>query len=195
MPVKLGTGWFRRLSWQTVVAALISGGIIHLTSTLVVPRVATTSAYQRLTHSLPVNRMQVLPRASRDSQIIPFLEADVRLAICRYDVSDGPINLNAILPEKGWSLAFYSSQGDNFFVLPAQDMRRSQLSLTLLPPPERLFGLFHWGRSASTSATEIQVPTPQGMIVLRAPYISRAHGSDIESTLQKAQCGQTPRTS
>ncbi len=195
MPIMRAPGWIRKASWHTALAALVAGGIIHILATLVVPRLAPASTFQRLTQSLQMNRMYVLPQATRDTQVVPFLEADLRLAVCRYDVTDGPISLSVTLPEKGWSLALYSSQGDNFFVLPAQEMRRSNLSLTLVPPPEKLFGLFNWGRTANTTATEIQVPAPRGLIVVRAPLRSRSHAAEIDSVLQKAQCGQAPRTS
>ena len=180
--------WLRRLSWQTTLVALVSGGIIHISATLLMPRLATASAYQRLAASLPANRMRVLPPATAESQHLPFVGPDVRLAVCRFDVSTTAVTVTAMLPDRGWTLGLYTPQGDNFYVIPAQDFRRSEVSFTLAPQTDRFLGFINLGRAADTSASEISVPSPQGLVVLRAPIRGRAYQAEAEAILQRAQC-------
>ena len=92
--------WLRQLSWQAVLVALVSGGIIHIVATLVIPQFATAGGVKRLAGTLPANRMQVLPQTSAENQPVPFVGPDVRLAVCRYDVTDGPVNVSAMLPDR-----------------------------------------------------------------------------------------------
>lgn len=182
-------GWLSGLRWYTVVLALVSGGIIHIVATLVVPEFARASAFQRLSQSLPVNRMRVLPPIDAASQPLPFLGPDVRLAVCRYDVSDGPVAITAALPDKGWTLGLYTNAGDNFYVLPAQESRAGDQTMTLIAPGERSFSLLTLGgRTAITSVSQIEVPAASGFAVIRAPVRGRAFTAEIEATLKRAGC-------
>ncbi len=183
--------WMRRLSLQTALLGLVCGGIIHIISTLVVPQFATASGVKRLADKLPVNRMVVLDRASVENQIVPFVGPDLRLAVCRFDVANGPVNVSAMLPDKGWSLGIYTMQGDNFYVVPATDFRRSEVSFQIMPPVEKVLGFFNFGRSVEASASQVQVAQPDGLIVLRAPVRGRAYLAETEAYLQRAQCGLT----
>lgn len=181
--------WIRGLSWYTAVVALVTGGIIHITATLVLPQFAKASAFQRLSQSLPLNRMRVLPMADAAAQPLPYLGPDVRLAVCRFDVNDGPVVITFVLPDKGWTLGLYTEWGDNYYVMPAQESRSGDLSLTLVAPGERSFSLLTLGgRTAQTSLSQVEVPETTGFAVIRAPIRGRAFGAEIETTLKRAGC-------
>ena len=180
--------WLRHLSWQAVLVALVSGGIIHIVATLVIPMFATAGGAKRLADTLPVNRMQVLPNTTAEYQPVPFVGPDVRLAVCRYDVTQGPVDISATLPDKGWSIGIYTLQGDNYYVIPAADFRQSDVSLQLIPQTEKLLGFFNFSRSVEANASQIPVLQPQGLIVVRAPMRGRAYQAETEAFLQRAQC-------
>ena len=182
--------WTRKLSWQVVAVSAVMAGIIHIASTLIVPKLATPSAYHRLSAALPVNSMRVLPPATATTQVLPFVGPDVRLAVCRYDVSEGPVQISAVLPESGWTLGLYTPDGDNFYAITAQELRRTDVRFTLAPPAERFLGLFNWGRTADTTTTQITVPQTTGVVVLRAPLRGRAYQYETESMLALAQCAK-----
>lgn len=182
-------GWLRSLSWYTALTALVTGAMIHITATLVVPHFAKASAFQRLSQSLPVNRMRILPPADAAAQPLPYLGPDVRLAVCRYDVGDGPVALTVALPDKGWTMGLYTEWGDNYYVMPAQESRSGDITLTLVPPGERSFSLLTLGgRTAQTSLSQVEVPEPTGFAVIRAPMRGRAFAAEIEATLKRAGC-------
>jgi uncharacterized membrane protein len=182
-------GWVKGLSVYTALVAVVAGGLIHIAATLVVPQFATASAFQRLSDALPLNRMRVLPPVDAAAQPLPYLGPDVRLAVCRYDVGDDPVTLSFALPDKGWTLGLYTTWGDNFYVLPAQDNRSGELTLTLVPPGERSFSLLTLGgRATITSISQIEVPETRGFAVIRAPVRGRAFAAEIETTLKKADC-------
>jgi uncharacterized membrane protein len=173
----------------TIVLALVTGGIVHITATLIVPHLAKASAFQRLAEQLPFNRMRILPPAEAGSQPIPYLGPDVRLAICRYDVSDGPVAVTTSLPDKGWTLGLYTEIGDNFYVLPAPEQRSGDITVTLVAAGERSFSLLTLGRpQAITSISQIEVPETTGFVVIRAPVRGRAFAAEIEATLRRAHC-------
>jgi uncharacterized membrane protein len=182
-------GWIRGLSWYTALVALVTGAMIHITATLVVPQLAKASAFQRLSQVLPLNRMRILPPADAATQPLPYLGPDVRLAVCRYDVSDGPVALTVALPDKGWTLGLYTEWGDNYYVLPAQESRAGDTTITLIAPGERSFSLLTLGgRTTQTSLSQVEVPELTGFAVIRAPMRGRAFAAEIEATLKRAGC-------
>ncbi|MGE3915270.1 MAG: DUF1254 domain-containing protein [Hyphomicrobiaceae bacterium] len=181
--------WVRGLSWYTALLALVAGGIIHISATLVVPQLARASAFQRLSEVLPVNRMRVLPPVDADTQPLPYLGPDVRIAVCRYDVGDGPVSVTVSLPDRGWTLGLYTEWGDNFYILPAQEGRSGDVTMTLIPPGERSFSLLTLGgRTTQTSLSQIELPETKGFAVVRAPVRGRAFAAVIEATLKRAGC-------
>jgi uncharacterized membrane protein len=183
------TNWFGRLGVYTVLVSLVAGGLIHLSATLVVPQFAKASAFQRLSDGIPVNRMRVLPAASGEAALLPYLGPDIRLAVCRYDVGGGPVALKFQLPHRGWALGLYTDQGDNFYVLPAQESRSADINLTLIPQGERSFSLLTLGgRAPVLSISQIEVPDTRGFAVIRAPVRGKAFEAEIEAQLRKADC-------
>jgi uncharacterized membrane protein len=108
-------GWMKRLSWYTLLLALVVGGIVHIAATMILPQFAKAGAFQQLAQVLPVNRMRILPPIDATNQPLPYVGPDVRLAVCRYDVSDGPVAVKVALPDSGWMLALYTEAGDNFY--------------------------------------------------------------------------------
>ena len=55
-------GWrLPRLSLHVLLVALVSAGIVHITSTLAIPYMSPVTGYERLAEGLPVNERRVLP--------------------------------------------------------------------------------------------------------------------------------------
>ncbi|MFM9938034.1 MAG: hypothetical protein ACKVP7_00895 [Hyphomicrobiaceae bacterium] len=186
MPVTVD--WMRRLSWQALAVAFVAGGIVHIVATLVIPQFARASAFQRISAGLPFNVLRVLPPASPELTVLPFLAADERIAVCRFNVASGPVDIAAVLPDKGWTLGLYTASGDNFYVVPAQDLRRFELVLTLVPAQDRYFGFLNMGRQADTSASQISVPSNEGFMIVRGTVRSRSHAAETEYALHQARC-------
>lgn len=178
----------RKLSWQAALVSLVAGGIIHIAATLVMPLFATANGIQRLANQLPANRMRVLQRATPEAQPVPFIGPDTRLAVCRYDVSDGPVRISAVLPDKGWTITLYTLQGENYYAMPAQDFRRLEVGFVLLRQSEKNLWFFSVGRSVETAANQITVPHSQGLAVVRAPVNGRAYQPETEAALARAAC-------
>src|SRR5262245_29664932 len=85
----------RWVSWRTVAAGVLLGGIVHISVTFVTSLSATGQAYRLLAEKLPVNSMVMLPLQATGRQILPFLPPDMLYAMCRYDLSGGPVTVSA----------------------------------------------------------------------------------------------------
>lgn len=187
MPLRWKGPARRIISWHVVVTAIVAAGIVHIATTLAVPYAATASAYKRLA-TLPANKMIVLPAATAAKQPLPFMSPEARFAICRFDLSDGPVDISVTLPERGWLLTVQSAVGDVFYAAPGQDVRSMDVSIRLVPAAERLMGLLPGGRSMDGDGTGIPSPARQGLVLLRAPVTGEAFGQRIETILAQATC-------
>jgi uncharacterized membrane protein len=180
----------RWLSWRTLAAAMLLGGIVHICATFLATLPATGEAYRQLAEKLPINTMTVLALQAPGRQILPFLPPDALYAMCRYDLSGGPVAVSATVLAAGWALSVHTPEGSNFYVLPGQSQRRTEVSFVLvssgpdaLPTPRR----------ASATESQIASPTLEGLVVLRAPLRGLAWTAETEATLQRASCRPAPR--
>jgi uncharacterized membrane protein len=179
--------WPTRLLY-TILTASVAGAVLHIIAIFAVPYLGWGAAFGRLVRDLPENRMVVLPPSAPGQQLLPFLQPDMRYAMCRYEVIGGPVRVTATLPEIGWSLAVYTPQGDNFYAAPAHESRRTDLAFTLLPANDRLINLTPGQRKADVDISTVTSPSREGIVVLRAPIKSVAHAALIEPILRAAAC-------
>ena len=181
--------WLNLVSWQVLAGAILIGGIIHIVAVLAVPYVAADVPLRRFAE-LPVNRMVVLPPTSPTAQPVPFMAPDVRAAVCRFDVSQGPVLVSAVLARPGWTVSLYSQQGDNVYVVPAQEAQASEVNLVVLPPAERMLDIAPQVRSPSAETSSVTGPSVEGLVIVRAPVPGIAWERDIEAILRRASCRQ-----
>jgi uncharacterized membrane protein len=173
------------VSWRMVGAGALLGGIVHISWIFAAPISSTSHAYQQIAESLPLNQMVVLPLQASGRQILPYLPPDALYAVCRFDLSGGPVAVTAAVLRRGWALSLHTPQGSNFYVLPGQSQRRTDVSLLVVasdndagPVPRR----------ESAAETQIASPTVEGLIVLRGPLRGLAWTAETEVTLQRATC-------
>lgn len=185
--------WLSEVSWRTVIGALLLGGIIHITATMAVPLVSSGHAFARLRDTLPTNRMVLLPPVAPGKQPLPFLTPDALYAMCRYDVSVDSLVVTAAMPQAGWTLSLHTPQGDNYYVMPAQETRRSDISLTVVPAAERLGEFAAAPRRVSAQETQVASPSWEGIVVVRAPLKGLAWRTETQAALRRATCTPVKR--
>lgn len=174
---------FRRLA-----IALTLAGIVHICITFAMPALTGSNTFRKFAATLPANRIDVLPPIGPGNQPLPFMSADARYAVCRYDTGAGPVAVNVSLPDAGWVLALYSLEGDNFYYVVGQNARRTSPSLLLVPPSEQVVGTPAEAQPASPAGAPVTVATRQGLLFVRAPERGAAYRYEIEAELKKARC-------
>ena len=92
----------------TIIAGVLLGGVVHLVSVLALPRIATQDAYSRLTPMTKLNAVTPLPLADPNNSLMPFMDPAFAIAVCRYDLSGGPIKLTVPVSQAYTSVSFYT---------------------------------------------------------------------------------------
>ena len=176
-----------------VLTALLAGGIIHIATTFATTSLGTGSAFRQLRPVLPANELVVMPSQSPTTQLLPFLAPDMLYAMCRFDLSGGSIEVTAMLPEAGWSLALYTRQGDNFYATPGQSLRPVPVAFVLAPASDRLVNIAPGVRKSDVDISQVTSPDQEGLVVIRAPIKGVAFEATARAELQRATCKPSRR--
>lgn len=172
-----------------VLAAVFAVAILHVCTTLAAPRMALSSAYDRLAPALKTNSMVIFPAITPETQPLPFLAPDARIAICRFDTRRGKVALTAVLPGPGWTLTLYDPDGIATYTAVGRADRSTDVSLLLVPDDDRFMGLSPEARGLrSPRTTQLQVQARKGLAVLRAPDAGYAYRAKTEAGLRRANC-------
>lgn len=176
-----------------LLTAVTAGGILHILTTLAVPMINAGSAFERLRWQLETNVMRVFPADPNGQTPLPFLTADMRYAMCRFDLSSNSVQVAAVLPDIGWSLTLYTPQGDNFYAVPGLEGRVVTAQFSLSVASDRLLLPVPGVRRADTDATQVTSPQREGLIVVRAPNLGPANLVAVEEALKQSSCRVTAR--
>ena len=76
-----------------LLGGVLLGGIVHLTTVLWLPDLATQDAYSRLAPITKLNAVTALPPAVPNTAPMPLMDPAFASAACRYDLSSGPLKL------------------------------------------------------------------------------------------------------
>jgi uncharacterized membrane protein len=176
----------RWISRRMALAALLLGGIVHICVTFLAPAYTSGHAYRQLVDQLPPNSMTVLPQQAPGRQVLRELPPEALYAMCRYDLRQGAVAVRATVLGPGWALSVHTPQGSNFYVLTGQPDRSTDVSFVLVPSaPDVALPI---PRRESGTDTQIIAPSPEGVIVLRAPVRGLAWTAQTEAVVKRASC-------
>ena len=154
----------RWLLWT--LAGLLLGGVVHLATILVLPRTATQDAYARLEPLTPVNAMTPIPGPTPDKAALPFMDPAFAVAVCRYDLANGPMKLTAPVSQAYTSVTFYTRRGIAYYGINDRAAGRRTIELDLMTTPQH----DAMPEEADVTAADrliIESPTTTGLIVVR----------------------------
>ena len=155
----------RLLLW--ILGAMLLGGIVHLSTVLVMPQAANQDAYSRLSPLTPANAMVPLPAPTAEASIMPFMDPAFAIAVCRYDLARGSMKLTAPLSQAYTSVTFYTRQGVAYYGINDRAAGRRTIELYLMTAAQRA-ALHEEEDVTAADRLIIESPTKTGLIVLRA---------------------------
>jgi uncharacterized membrane protein len=155
----------RWLLWG--LAGILLGGIVHLATILALPRTANQDAYARLAPIAPVNAMTPIPAPTPANAILPFMDPAFAAAVCRYDLSAGPMKFTAPVSQAYTSVTFYTRYGVAYYGINDRAAGRRLIELDLMTTPQR-DDLPDDENVTAADRLIIESPTVTGLIVVRA---------------------------
>jgi uncharacterized membrane protein len=151
------------------------------------PRTATQDAYSRFVAIAPVNAVTAVPAPSPQNAVMPFMDPAFASAVCRYDLSNGPLKLTAPVSAAYTSVSFYSRWGVAYYAINDRAAGRRLIELDLMTRAQRS-QLPDDEEVTAADRLIVESPTPTGLIVLRALAPEPGQMAMARTALASARC-------
>jgi uncharacterized membrane protein len=175
----------RWLLW--LIVGVVLGGIVHLSTILLLPSVATRDAYSRLASFAPVNAVAPLPAATAASALLPFMDPAFAAAVCRYDLSNGPVKLSVPVSQAYTSVSFYTNGSVAYYAINDRAAGRRVIELDLMTTQQRS-ELPENEEITAADRLIVESPTTTGLILLRALAAEVGLMPAVRAMLGAARC-------
>jgi uncharacterized membrane protein len=172
-----------------LAGGLVLGGIVHLTTILLLPRTATQDAYARLAPIAPVNTVVELPPPSPGDAAVPLMDPAFAAAVCRYDLSAGPVKLTAPISQAYTSVSFYTRNGISYYAINDRAAGRRTIDLDLMTTKQRS-DLPEDEEITAADRLIVESPTNTGLIVIRVLSPEPGMMTNARAALAGARCRQ-----
>jgi len=171
----------------TIIVGVLLGGVVHLVSVLALPRIATQDAYSRLTPMTAPNAVTPLPLAEPGTSPMPFMDPAFATAICRYDLSEGPLKLTVPVSQAYTSVSFYTRNELAYYAINDRSAGKKVIELDLMTEAQHS-ELPEDEEVTSADRLIIDSPTSTGLIVLKALAAEPGLMPQAQASLKAASC-------
>jgi uncharacterized membrane protein len=171
----------------TIIAGVLLGGVVHLVSVLALPRIASQDAYSRLTPITKLNTVTPLPLAEPGNTLMPFMDPAFATAICRYDLSGGPIKLAVPVTQSYTSVSFYTRSDVAYYAINDRSAGKKVIELNLMTEDQHA-DLPEDEDVTAADRLIIDSPATTGLIVLKALAAEPGLMPQAQAALAAASC-------
>jgi len=149
------------------LGGVLLGGTVHLASVLLLPTLATQDAYSRLAPIAPVNEVKPIPAPTPENATMPFMDPAFAMAVCRYDISEGPLKFSVPVSLAYTSVSFYTRAEVAYYAINDRAAGRRVIELDLMTSEQR----GELPENEDITAADrliVESPTTTGLIVIKA---------------------------
>ena len=164
------------MSWRGVfghvgyilVGALTLGALVHFLTILLIPQTATGDAFARLSELGPPGAAIALPQAAPNARKFPFGDPAVASAVCRYDLTAGPVRVRSPTGRAGFaSISFHSRRGAVFYALTDRAATHGVMEAVIVTPAQLRALVAADDEDNPSEDLRIVSPTEQGFVLAR----------------------------
>ncbi len=160
---------------QSITTILVLSAIIHVLVVMVIPSFVMAIALRRIEQTAlkevkqadidqkafrVVNTIVHAPRRTAETREVVAPNPDLLFSVILYDVSERPLFIEAVVPDTYWSISFYGSNTDNFYVKNEQQVHADSLKILLVGK--------HMSYSNPQNAEVVIATSKKGIVLFRA---------------------------
>ena len=176
-----------------LLGGALLGGIVHLATIIIVPRTATQDAYSRLSPITPVNKVVALPAPTPEKAVMPFMDPAFASAICRYDLSQGPVKLTVPISLAYTSVSFYTDRDIAYYAINDRSAGRRAIELSLMTTEQRA-ALPEDENVTAADRLIVESPTLNGLISIHALAPEPGLMPKVREAIAGARCQRSDET-
>lgn len=170
----------------TVVLGLVLGALVHAVAILAMPRLGTSSAYQRIAASSPVGATVLFD--AEDGAVRPrFADPTVEMSACAFDLARGPFRVGIVTRDFVQSLSIHGEFGGVIYALSDRSATRGGINLTLMTRRQLEAAQ---AREEEPPPNELRVPLdrPRGLVVVRAHAPFESQREEARALVSSLSC-------
>lgn len=169
-------------SWiKWIVATIVLAVLVHLIVVKIYPNIIMGAVTKKLEKVYKgTNRLIYAPPTTDKSRNVVRPSPDLLYSACVYDVSENPIRITAKVPDTYWSISFYESNTDNFFVKNDRQVKSRDVAFILVGKGGKV--------TDAGDAEVIEAPTDKGFFIIRMLVKDEAKISDLIEVQKQATC-------
>jgi uncharacterized membrane protein len=170
-----------------LLGAVLLGGIVHLATVLVLPRLASQDAYARMSVIAPVNSVIAVPPPTPEKALMPFMDPAFAVSVCRYDLARGPLKFSVPISPAYTSVSFYTRADVPYYAINDRAAGRRVIELDLMTAAQRA----ELPENEDITAADrliVASPTTTGLIMIRALVPEPGWQTAARTALAAAQC-------
>jgi uncharacterized membrane protein len=169
------------------ISILLLASVVHLGYVLIVPQFEMRAKIDELRRLAGSGALTVL---SRDDSV-RLMGPDGRWlvhALCIYDLAEGPVTINAAVPNSYWSMAIYSAGGETFYSLNDRQAGIDQVNLMIRQPTAPVAEEEQELVVTDDDTFTVRAPDPVGVVVMRALAGEPAEYERASRILARSRC-------
>ena len=176
--------------WAPLIfGVFVIAGLVHIMSVLIMPQLAPQDAYARLSTLTPVNALSIIGNGDRGREILPFEDPATAIAVCRYDLSAGPLRLKSIFDGQGLVLmSFRNRFGTAFYAMTDRGTSRGRLDVVIATRAQLDAIEALDPEDETPSDLRLVSPSMQGFAMLRALAPEPGQRGEAEARLKAISC-------
>lgn len=160
---------------------LFGAGIVHIAVVLLIPSYADEILWDRVEKLGPPEAFYSLNGADWNKRTDPMM----RIAACRFDLSNGPVHISAVGRVPFWSLALYNHDGDITFSL--NDQISPATDLLIATPLQKILLEQSTPQQLENAVIIPQIPD-EGIAVLRVFEPDATWRDEVAEFMKSAEC-------
>jgi uncharacterized membrane protein len=175
-----------------IVAALLMGVVAHISYVLFAPGLLFSRQLEQSTKGKPYNQFFISSVANQ-SALLPAATSKSVVGICKFDLGNGTVQLDAKLPRSYWTLSIYSQSGRQVYALNDVQAGTSEFKVELAKT--KTFFQQLMGTSRAEDATQIEnlgwhaeTSEPRGIAVIWIPIADELMRPQIETIMAGSTC-------
>ena len=179
----------RNLYW--LITAVVLAISVHIGTVLFAPGFLFERSLDRLASDIPDNKFFILPKEAQ-RKIFPEYPSGTVFGLCRFNLTSGPITLDANLPHGIWTLTVYSRFGKTLYTVTDEQSGLDNFSLQLVMAPSifDVFSLKVDDNQVDSSGWKVLSSDERGFALFWVPAMDQAMREGLMATLSKSSCGK-----
>lgn len=174
-------------------AAAIIAALVHLVVILLIPLVATNDAFARLERLGAVNATILLPQVGPQERMTPYADPAVASSVCRFDLTSGPIRVQAPLGRSGFaSVSLHTRRGLVFYALTDKAATHGMIDVVVATPAQVRALAAHDDEDDPSTDLRVPAPSSEGVVVMRAFSDLPGLYPDAEAQVRALRCTTEP---